>query len=130
MTAARLAARRRYTVRFIGAMAVYSALIVLMIPLVKRVDPLWAKALLALVPVVPIIVALSELLRFVASLDELERRIQFEAVATAAMLTCVLSFAWGMLEIAGLPRLPVVMVTPLFCAVYGLAVWLATRKFR
>lgn len=130
MTAERLAAKRRYSVRFLSAMAVYSALLVLMVPLVRRVDPFWAKALLALVPIVPIVVALSELLRFVGSLDELERRIQFEAVATAAILTCLLTFAWGMLEIAGLPKLPIVLVTPMFCGVYGFAVWHATRKYQ
>lgn len=129
MSAERRAARKRYATRFIASMSVYAALIVLMLRLVKRVDPLWAKAILVLVPMVPILVALSEMLRFFASLDELERRVQFEAVTTAAILTCMLSFAWGLLELAGLPRLPVVMVLPMFCGIYGPAVWWATRKY-
>lgn len=125
----RKAALHRYRSRFIGAMAVYAMLIVLMVRLMKQVDPLWAKAILVLVPMVPITVALNEMLRFFASLDELERRVQFEAVTAAAILTCMLTFAWGLLELAGLPRLPVVMVLPLFCGIYGPAVWWATRKY-
>ncbi|MBK8068522.1 MAG: hypothetical protein IPK27_13115 [Rhodanobacteraceae bacterium] len=125
----RKAALHRYRARFMGAMAVYAALIVLMLRLVKGVEPLWAKAIMVLVPMVPIVVALSEMLRFFASLDELERRVHFEAVTTAAILTCMLTFAWGLLELAGLPKVPVLMVLPLFCGIYGPAVWWATRKY-
>jgi len=126
----RLAARRRYITRFIPAMSVYAILVVLMMPLVRSVDPIWAKMLLALVPTVPVAFAVMEIVRFIASQDELERRLQFEAVGVAALLTCFLTFAWGLLENAGVPRLPVVMVTPLFCSIYGLAVWRAHRRFQ
>lgn len=130
MTAERRAAQRRYTRRFMMAMTAYTVLIVLMVFLIKRVEPMWIKALLALVPAVPIAVALSELLRFLASQDELERRVQFEAAAEAAVLTCCLTFAWGLLEVAGMPRLPVIFVLPIFCAVYGFRVWRATRRYQ
>ena len=83
MSTERSAAARRYKVRFLGAMAVYS-----------------------------------------------KRRVQFEAVCIAAVLTCLSTFAWGLLEIAGLPKMPVVLVMPLFCAINGIAAVLATRKFR
>ena len=129
MSLERKAALHRYRTRFIGSMAVYALLIVWMIRLIRQVEPLWAKAILVLVPMVPIAVALREMLRFFASLDELERRVPFEAVTAAAILTCMLTFAWGLLELAGLPRLPVVMVLPLFCGIYGPAVWWATRRY-
>ena len=130
MTAEHLAAKRRYMIRFLGAMTVYSVFIMITGRTIRHVDPTWAKVLLSLLPIVPIGVALSELLRYVASLDELQRRLQFEAVATAGMLTCLLTFAWGMLEMAGLPKLPIVLVTPLFCSTYGFGVWRATRKYQ
>jgi hypothetical protein len=129
MTAERLAAKRRYMIRFLSAMGAYSVLIMISGRTIRHVDPTWAKVLLALLPIIPIGVALSELMRFVASLDELQRRVQFEAVATAGVLTCMLTFAWGMLEMAGFPKLPIVLVTPLFSAAYGFGVWRATRKY-
>lgn len=129
MSAERRAASKRYRIRFIASMSVYALLVVLLLPLVKRIEPMWAKATLALVPVVPIVVAVSEMLRFVASLDELERRVQFEAVSAASILTCLSTFAWGLLEVAGLPHLRAVLVLPLFCLFYGIAVWLTTRKY-
>jgi hypothetical protein len=130
MTAERRAAKRRYMIRFLSAMAVYSVLIMITGRSIRHVDPTWAKVLLALLPIIPIAVALSELLRFVGSLDELQRRLQFEAVATAGVLTCMLTFAWGMLEMAGFPKLPIVLVTPLFSAAYGFGVWRASRKYQ
>lgn len=130
MNAERAAAQRRYTRRFIAAMAAYTVLIMLMVYLIKRVEPLWIKALLALVPAIPIAVVAFELLRFVASQDELERRVQFEAATAAAILTASLTFIWGLLEIAGLPRLPVIFVLPMFCALYGFTVWRASRRYR
>jgi len=130
VTAEHLAAKRRYMFRFLAAMMVYSILIMITGRSIRLVDPTWAKVLLSLLPIIPIGVALSELLRFVASLDELQRRVQFEAVATAGVLTCMLSFAWGMLEMAGLPKLPIVLVTPLFSASYGFGVWRASRKYQ
>lgn len=129
MTAERLAAKRRYMIRFLSAMGVYSVLIMITGRTIRHVDPTWAKVLIALLPIIPIGFALSELMRFVASLDELQRRVQFEAVATAGVLTCMLTFAWGMLEMAGFPKLPIVLVTPLFSAAYGFGVWRATRKY-
>jgi hypothetical protein len=130
MTAERLAAKRRYLVRFLSAMMVYSVFIVITGRTIRHVDPTWAKVLLALLPLIPIGVALSEILRFVASLDELQRRLQFEAVATAGVLTCMLTFTWGMLEMAGFPKLPIVLVTPLFSTAYGFGVWRASRKYQ
>ena len=130
MNSQRLAARRRYVTRFIPAMGLYAILLASMMPLVRSVEPIWAKALLALVPTVPVGFAVMEVLRFVASQDELERRVQYEAVSIAGLLTCFLTFAWGLLETAGVPRFPVVMVTPLFCSIYGFAVWRAHRRFQ
>jgi chromate transport protein ChrA len=130
MTADRRAAQRRYTTRFMIAMTAYTVLILLMVYLIKRVEPPWLKALMALVPAIPIAVVLSELLRFLASQDELERRMQFEAAAEAAILTCGLTFAWGLLEIAGMPRLPVIFVLPIFCSAYGYRIWRATRRYQ
>ena len=74
MTAEHHTAKRRYMIRFLGAMMVYSVLIMITGRTIRHVDPTWAKVLLSLLPIIPIGVALSELLRFVASLDELQRR--------------------------------------------------------
>ncbi len=129
MPTTRQAAMRRYSRHFIGAMLVYSVLIVGCMSFLKQVEPMWAKVLLALVPVAPVLYALKEVLRLFTVLDELERAVQTEAVVVAAIGICMLTFTWGLLEKAGLPRIPLVMVMPGFCALYGLAVWRAQRRY-
>ncbi|MFO1494725.1 MAG: hypothetical protein U1F26_08705 [Lysobacterales bacterium] len=122
-------AMRRYLLRFPLAMAVYAVTLVLCLTWMKQVDPLWSKALLALLPVLPVAYALAEILRMVRSLDELQRQIQTEAVVIAAVVVCMATFAWGLLEKAGLPRMPVVLVLPLFCGCYGIAVWRLALRY-
>lgn len=120
----------RYRIRFGVAMAIYSVLIVTCLSVLKQVTPIWGKVLLALLPVVPIAMALREILLMVRSLDELEQRVQAEAVVVAAVAVCMITFAWGLIEKAGLPRMPVVLVLPLFCAIYGVATWRASCRYR
>lgn len=120
---------RRYLLRVPLAMAVYAVTLVVCLSLMKQVDPLWGKSLLALLPVLPVAYALAEILRMVRSLDELQRQIQTEAVVIAAVVVCMATFTWGLLEKAGLPRMPVVLVTPLFCSCYGIAAWRLARRY-
>jgi hypothetical protein len=122
-------AMQRYRVRFIAAMLVYSVAIMGCMTVLKQVEPMWAKVVLALVPVLPILYALREVVRLIPALDELERAVQTEAVVVAAIATCLLTFMWGLLEKAGLPRMPLVMVLPMFCGLYGFAVWRAHARY-
>lgn len=123
-------AMRRYLLRFPLAMTVYAVTLMVCLTLMKQVEPVWGKALLALLPVLPVTYALTEILRLVRSLDELQRQIQTEAVVIAAVMVCMVTFAWGLLEKAGLPRMPVVLVLPLFCGGYGIAAWCLALRYR
>ncbi len=130
MNAQHAAASRRYAIRFTAAMGVYGALILAVMPIVKRDGPMWAKVLLVMLPLLAVLYALSECLRFMRSLDEFQIRLQFEAVGIAAAFTCIFCFAWGLLEIAGAPKIPVVLVMPIFCTSYGVGIMLACRRYR
>lgn len=123
-------AMRRYTIRFTTAMGSYAVLIMICLPWVKRLEWMPGKIALAVLPLIPVAIAVRELLAFVRVMDELQRRIQFEAVAVAAVITCFGTLAWGLLEKAGLPQLPIVLVTPLFCATYGLSVAAVAWRYR
>ncbi len=124
------AAMRRYVIRFNLAMAAYALLIVMCLPWVKRVDWVLGKIALALLPLLPVAYAVRELVRVIGVFDELQRRIQFEAIAVSSLITCFGTLAWGLLEKAGLPVLPVVLVTPLFCGIYGIALVVISRRYR
>jgi hypothetical protein len=84
---------------------------------------------LALAPVIPAVVALWAYVRFLNRLDELQRRIQLEALALAAGGTALLTFSYGFLENVGFPHLSVIWVLPLMIALWGLGAALASRKY-
>jgi len=58
------------------------------------------RILVALLPVVPFAWLLWEIIRGVREMDELEKRIQLEALAVAFPLTLILLMTLGLLEIA------------------------------
>lgn len=91
------------------------------------------RILAALLPVIPFVWMLWEIIKDVRSLDELEQRIQLEALAVAFPLTLILLMLLGLLELA--TRLPpqdfsyrhVWTMLPIF---YLLGLVLARRRYR
>lgn len=71
------------------------------------------------------------MLRQLRASDELEHRIQLQAIAIAAASVGLASFVAGFLAIAGLiPGTPLLLwVLPLLFAVYGLANWRIRRRY-
>ena len=60
----------------------------------------WLRVVVVLVPVVPFVFLLLWIIRGIRQLDELERRIQLEALAVAFPLTFLLLLTLGLLELA------------------------------
>jgi hypothetical protein len=70
------------------------------------------------------------IVRRVRRLDELQRRIELEALSVAFAGTALLTFAYGFLENAGLPRLSFVMVWPLMGALWIGSSIVCSRRYR
>ena len=58
------------------------------------------RVFVALIPIVPFVIVLWMIIRGVREMDELERRIQLEALAVAFPLTFLLLMTLGLLELA------------------------------
>lgn len=108
----------------------YPLVLILSITLLNRYpDSLW-RVPLALAPVIPSLFGLRAFLRFLRRMDELQRRIQFEAIGFSFGVTLVVAGAAGFLENAGLPRLSWIYVVPLMIWLWGIGLALATRRYR
>jgi len=85
---------------------------------------------LALSPVLPALLMLREFLIVFRSLDEVQQRIQAEAILTAAGVVGFGSFAWGFLEGAfELPAISLIWVLPVMIAVWGAALPFVSRRY-
>jgi len=124
---------RRYLRRFLPAMAVYVALMVAYGFVARLIPGAAPRALLALVPLLPLAVAIRAFVRVLREQDELERRIDLEAIAVAALSTSFGFFTLGLvLGAGGWPRWSAAValwVLPCFFATYGLAKWWVMRRY-
>ena len=130
-------AESRYTRRLVVAMAVYVALLFGSILGLKSFAAEWpvaARAVMALLPVLPIAFVGKIFIDYLGECDEMIRRIELEAVSLSSLIVGLLFMAAGFLMQAGVFSLAggtvAIWVFPLLCGMYGLTKWLAIRRYR
>ena len=125
-------ALRRYFKLFVPSMAAYVLFIALAVWLIK--GGIVSGPIMFLVAALPAFAALGFLygwFRFIRETDELQRRVQTEAIMVGVAAILTLTLTWGILEmfILELPRLPVFWVFPIFMIAQGLASWRLSKKY-
>lgn len=132
--AATPALQRRYLRELMPAMAGYVVAIFLSVWLLKRVDAPGLRVALALLPVPPIALALRAIVRYIRDVDEMQQRIELEAVSIATALVSLLYLSAGLLQRAKAIDIPaadaMTWVFPLICVVYGVTKIVVSRRFR
>jgi hypothetical protein len=129
------AVHKRYLREFIPAMSAYVLLVLLYGVLMRRTEAMPWRVVLAVLPLLPIVLVIRAIVRVIRDQDELERRIDLEAIAIAAMSTGFGYFSFGFLLNAdiGLKVTPAdvaIWVMPCLFASYGVAKLLAARRYR
>lgn len=128
------ALRSRYLREFVPAMAGYVITLFLSLWLLKRVDEPGLRALIALLPVPAIGMALRAIARYIRDVDELQQRIELEAVSFAAVFVSLAYITGGFLQLAKVIDIPsgvaMIWVFPTICLSYGLAKLVVARRFQ
>lgn len=120
---------KRYLKEFLSAMAGYTALVPLSMWMLRGREHTPLGYAIAFLPIVPSALALWAFLRMFRGLDELQRRIQLEAVAFSFLATCLITLTWAFQQNAGLPRFDVSWVAPLLIMLWGLGLGIAKRRY-
>ena len=120
---------KRYLIEFGSSMAAYSAVVPLSMWFLRGHEHTLLGYAIAFLPIIPSFFALWAFLRFFRGLDELQRRIQLEAVALSFLGTCFITLTWAFQQNAGLPRFDVSWVAPLLIALWGIGVGIAKRRY-
>lgn len=123
--------RRRYRAATLALMAVYVALMLLVWPFARGAHGTPTKVALALLPVLPVIGVIWLMVWRVLHADELEQRLHMVALSVASGVVAAASLVGGFLGAAGvLVRGDLLLwVFPALCLVYGLARWIAARRY-
>ena len=128
-------ASRDYRRRMWPAMILYTAIVFASTWLLKHYQmamPL--RALIAVAPALPISFVLYAFLRYLRTVDEMQRRIEMEAVGVAALIVSQVYLAGGFLQLGKVIDIPsgvaMIWVFPLMCFTYAIGKFLATRRYR
>lgn len=125
-------AGRGYRNKFGVAIAAYGVVLAVVIPLLNGMDPGsgW-RVPLALLPMVPLVLALLAFVRYLGRMDELQRRIQLEAFSFAFGGTALLTFGYGFLQsLADFPQLSWFFVWPVMAVLWMAGKARADRQYR
>lgn len=132
--AAPLTVQQRYRREVLAGMAAYVLLLSGSLLLLRMVETPALRALVALAPVLPVALMLRAMVRFIRGVDELQQRIELEAVCMAAGLVSLGYVTAGFLQVARVIDVPaaaaMLWVFPLVCWTYGIAKAVVARRYR
>ena len=128
-------AHREYRRRMWPAMLIYMALVFGSTWLLKNtVQPVVFRALIAIAPALPIFFVMLVFLRYLRTVDEMQRRIEMEAVGIAALVVSQIYLAGGFLQLGKIIDIPsgvaMIWVFPLMCFSYAIGKFFALRRYR
>jgi len=122
---------KRYVVELSASVALYIFLLFIANVILFEVHPtgpyLFA---LSMMPMLGAVAMAWAILRGLHRMDELQRRIQFDAIAISFLGTALITFGWGFGEVAGLPPLRAFAVWPIMGSLWFVSAIFASRKYR
>ena len=122
--------QRRYIIELTAAMLLYGALLVASNLIDDAVRPTGGMRIaLALTPMICAACAGWAVMRCIWRMDELQRRIQLDAIAIGFLATALITFGWGFAEEAGAPRLSAFLVWPVMAVAWMAGLLIARRRY-
>ncbi len=122
-------AAKAYTIEFGISMIAYALVLIVSISVLEQTTSTVLRFGLAVVPVVPLLFALRAFLRFLSRMDELQQRIQLQAIGFAAGTTGMISITIGFLENVGVPQPSWIWILPMMIAFWGIGLAIASRRY-
>ncbi|GAA5232064.1 hypothetical protein FOZ76_15725 [Verticiella sediminum] len=122
---------RRYFLELAGCLALYAVVLAASLTVLGQGGQAdGPRVLISLAPMIPAFLLCWVIVRGVRRMDELQRRVQFEAIVFAFAGSALSTFGYGFLENAGLPRLSMFAVWPLMAVLWVVGAALAARRYR
>ena len=122
---------KRYVLELGAALVLYAVLLVGANAVERAAQPAgYLKLAINLVPMIGMIAAAWAILRGLWRMDEMQRRIQLDAIAISFLGTALVTFGWGFAEGAGLPHLRAFTVWPIMGTLWALGMVFAQRRYR
>ena len=121
--------QKRYMRRMMLASILYTVALFSAIGGTNEMEAGWVKVLILLIPVLPVGYGAWAFIRLLGSLDEMLRRVHFEAFGFSMAMTGLVTFTLAFIEKAGYPTLDLFWVLPMLIAFWGVGLQFSQRKF-
>lgn len=124
-------AARRYQTQMAVSLVMYMVVLSACLQFLKGVSAGPWRIVLALLPLLPLLWAFRAVIQYLARADELQRRVQLEALSIAAGATAFLCLTYGFLEdLAGFPHLSMWWGFVVVDLVWGAAAFFLWRRYK
>jgi hypothetical protein len=122
---------KRYFKEFGIAMGIYVVAVIVSTTILNNFEfPKFAQIVITLIPVIPTIFVVVAILRALRESDELQQRIQLQAVTFSAITTGLITFSYGFLENVGFPPFPSIWILPIMFMLWGISLGYFWKKYQ
>jgi hypothetical protein len=122
---------KRYYKEFGIAMSVYVITVIASVTVLTKFEfPQAIRAVIALTPVIPTIFVIIAIMRALRDSDELQQKVQFNAIVFSAVTTGMITFGYGFLEGIGFPQFPTIWILPMMFGLWGLGLGYFWKKYQ
>ena len=122
---------KRYMREFFSSMIAYALVLVASIQVIKAVElPQTLKVIVAILPTIPIVFVIIAIMRALQDSDELQQKVQFNAIMFSAVTTGLITFSYGLLENVGFPSFPTIWILPIMFMLWGLSLAYFWKKYQ
>jgi len=121
--------QKQYTLRMGISMAIYTIVLFASLHVIRDMERGVLRALIALLPILPVTYSGYAFVSFLGKLDEMQRRIHFEAFGISIAATGILTFSLGFLEKAGYPTVDLLWVLPFLIGFWGIGAAITRRRY-
>lgn len=105
--------KSRAVLELVLAITFYVVILIISLKALTHIENQSLKVLVSLLPVLPDILVIWVIIRQFIRFDELQRKIQLQALAISFLGTAFLTFSYGFLENIGFPKLTMFIVWPM-----------------
>lgn len=121
---------KRYYKEFFIAIALYVIILIGSISILKVFEfPKIIQGIIAITPVIPITFVIIAIMRGLRDSDELQQKVQYNAIMFSAVGTGLITFSYGLLEGIGFPPFPTIWVLPMMFMLWGFSLGYFWKKY-
>lgn len=122
--------QKRYFKEFYLSITAYVIILFASISILKKFEFSGVvQGVIALTPVVPIIFIIIAIMRGIKDSDELQQKVQLNAIMFSAVTTGLITFSYGLLEGVGFPPFPAIWVLPMMFIFWGFSLGFFWKRY-